>query len=317
MERPPEHVCMTIAIEDVMFELDSCTRGPLTQQAYSTAPGGSFGKVLLGWWRDMRVAVKILASNGDPAHVAHKAFMSEVENMVAVRTVIERARTLERIGAPLVEPCDLVPARRCREDHDLRGWRNVACVYGVGTVPDLGVIAPGLPTGPAHLVIMEPLTGGSLVSLPRTLETVARAPADISAGLAALAAAHVVHADIKPENILIRAPSGLLVLTDYGLSRISNGGADEPEYAHDAPPKGSWFYLAPELLGGRLTNTFASDMCVSWDIYAFAYFVRWRSSDILFSLHYIFSDMRLRWCCGAFTQGVLKRGIRRRDKLLA
>ena len=39
-------------------------------------------------------------------------------------------------------------------------------IYGVGTVPDLAAMWPGLPGGPAHLIVMEPLTGGTLKSLP-------------------------------------------------------------------------------------------------------------------------------------------------------
>ena len=251
---------MTILVKDVEFELEKGTRGPLTLEAFDAAPHGTFGRVLFGWWRGIRVAVKILAKlAGVPAERAHASFMREAENMLAVRNVIDRARLLERVGASLYEPCDLPDAgRRCRENHDLSGVLHLVCVYGVGTIPDLSAVAAGLPAGPAHLVVMEPLTGGSLKAPPRPEAAVARAAAELSAGLAALAAAHVVHADVKPENIMLRAPDGELVLTDYGVGRIAHGGIDEASYYGRAG--GTVVYMAPELLDGCHASTFASDV---------------------------------------------------------
>ena len=253
---------MGIPITDIEFELcDRGTlRGRLTLEAYNRAPGGNFGKVLFGWYRGARIAFKILPSKpGVPADEAHEVFIAEAENMLAVRGVIDRAQVLLRVGAPLSEPCDLpVAGRRCRELHDLRGWRHLVYVHGVGSVPDLAAIVPGLPPGPAHFVVMEPLTGGSLKTPPRPADVVARAPAELSSGLAALAAAHVVHADLKPENIMLRAPGGELVLTDYGVGRIARGGVDEARYYGSAG--GTVVYMAPELLDGAHASTFASDV---------------------------------------------------------
>ena len=252
---------MSVSIGDIEFELDDRgTRGRLTLEAYNRAPGGNFGKVLFGWYRSARIAFKIIASKADvAADEAHEAFMAEAENMLAVRGVIDRANVLLRVGAPLSEPCDLADAgRRCRKPHDLRGWRHLVYVHGVGSVPDLAAVASGLPPGPAHFVVMEPLTGGSLKTPPHPADIVARAPQELSSGLAALAAAHVVHADVKPENIMLRTPGGELVLTDYGVGRIARGGVDEASYYGSAG--GTVVYMAPELLGERHTNTFASDV---------------------------------------------------------
>ena len=257
--------CMTVAISDVDFEHigeGATSRGPLTFELWTTAPHGAFGWVFLGWWRRMRAAIKIIPSKaGVSADHAHEDFMREAENMLAVRGVIDRARLLTRVGLPLSEPCGLADGdRRCREPHDLRGWKHLACIYGVGTVPDLGAVARGLPPGPAHLVVMEPLTGGSLKTPPRPEAVILRAPTELSAGLAALAAAHVVHADLKPENVMLRTPGGELVLTDYGVGRIARGGVDEAVYYGTAG--GTVVYMAPELLDERHASTFASDMCV-------------------------------------------------------
>ena len=251
---------MLVEIGDIEFEHDRGTRGPLTFDLWETASHGAFGWVLLGWWLRNRVAVKIIPTkSGVPAAEAHTAFMAEAQNMLAVRGVVDRARVLQRVGAPLVEPCTLPDvSRRCLGDHDLRGWSHLVTVLGIGIVPDLGEVATGLPRGPAHLVIMEPLTGGSLKAPPRPEAVIARAPSEIAAGLAALAAAHVVHADLKPENIMLRTPGGELVLTDYGVGRIARGGVNEAAYYGDAA--GTIVYMAPELLDERHTNTFASDV---------------------------------------------------------
>lgn len=74
--------------------------------------------------------------------------------------------------------------------------------------------------------VMEPLTGGSQ-KIHRPANVVARAPSDLSAGLAALSAAQGVHADNLPGNIMLRAPGGELILTDYGVGR---GGVVEVSY---------------------------------------------------------------------------------------
>ena len=254
---------MNVPISEIEFELDdSGSRGPLTREAFERAARGKFGHVLFARYLGDSVACKILPSKPDtPTAEAHAAFMAEAENMLAVRGMIDRASVLLRVGAPLSEPCYLRDAgRRCREPHDLRGWRHLVYVYGVGTVPDLAALAPGLPPGPAHFVVMELLTGGSLKMPPRPADVVTRAPAELSSGLAALAAAHVVHADIKPENIMLRAPGGELIITDYGIGRIAHGGVNEASYYGSA--SGTVAYMAPELLDGGHAPTFASDVCV-------------------------------------------------------
>lgn len=57
-----------------------------------------------------------------------------------------------------------------------------------------------------------------------------------------------------------RNPGGTVVLTDYGVGRIANGGVNEVIYA--GPAAGSMLYLAPELIevGVQRANTFASDV---------------------------------------------------------
>ena len=253
-----------IRVHEIAFVLDvsGTVRGPLTREAFRAAPRGASGSVLIGWWRDFRVAVKIIPTKDDvPVDVAELDFAAEVENMVAVRALVDRARAIERAGAPLSEQCNLRDTtRRCRELHDLRGWRHLVYIYGVGTILDLEAFVPGLPPGPAYFVVMEPLMGGSLKTPPRPADVVARTPLELSSGLAALAAAHVVHADIKPENIMLRTPGGELVLTDYGVGRISRGGVDVATARTAGFVNGTYPYWAPELFDDVHINSYASDM---------------------------------------------------------
>lgn len=181
---------MVIRLSDITLDC-----GALTLAAFRGAPGGEFGKVLFGQYRGIRVAVKIMLS----PQVDVAAFMKEVGNMVAVRSAVGRMRVLERFGAPLSEPCDLPDVtRRCTTAHDLRGHKHVVFVYGVGTEPDLAAVAPELPTGPAYLIVMEELTGGTLASAPPTgIAALLRVSAELADGLVFLVAAHVVHADLK------------------------------------------------------------------------------------------------------------------------
>lgn len=180
--------------------------GALTADEFERHPRGQFGMVLCGTWRGIRIAVKILASRyGVAASEADDDFRSEADNLLAVRSLIDRANVLVKLGQPLFEACDRPdPARRCRNLHNLSGYRHLVFVYGVGTEPDLSAVAPGLPPGPAHLIVMEELTGGTLndavyvPGAPRChLADLLQISTQLANGLVALEAAHVVHSDIK------------------------------------------------------------------------------------------------------------------------
>jgi len=69
-------------------------------------------------------------------------------------------------------------------------------------------------------------------------------PLEAGAGLQVLRRHHVVHRDLKPQNILLSSPSSdaVLKISDFGLARVLRPG----EYADTAC--GSCLYMAPEVM---------------------------------------------------------------------
>ena len=108
----------------------------------------------------------------------------------------------------------------------------------------------------------------SLADLPAGAadeETIARWHDDLREGLAYIHAQGIVHRDLKLENVLI-GPDGHVVLTDFGISRVTDPGAGQASALADpvrtlarlrdgqAPLMGSIGYMAPELeLGAPAT----------------------------------------------------------------
>ncbi len=123
----------------------------------------------------------------------------------------------------------------------------------------------------ARSLAMEYLPGGTLRS--RISENIAPIliPEILETGrslLHTLAFVHetgLVHGDLKPRNILLRAP-GLPVLADFGVARLV---ADDPRNAHG--PAGTPLFLAPEQLQGAppspATDLFAVG-AVLWEMVA-------------------------------------------------
>jgi serine/threonine protein kinase len=123
----------------------------------------------------------------------------------------------------------------------------------------------------ARSLAMEYLPGGTLRSRISENTTPVLIPEILETGrilLDTLSFVHetgLVHGDLKPRNILFRAP-GQPVLADFGVARLV---ADDPRNAHG--PAGTPLFLAPEQLQGAppspATDLFAVG-AVLWEMVA-------------------------------------------------
>src|SRR5688500_15058486 len=124
---------------------------------------------------------------------------------------------------------------------------------GIVTVHDV-VTADGVDHSRTELVDPPPLAE----AVDRRAPPAEQAALSVAGQLvSALRAAHdngVVHRDVKPSNVLLRA-DGRVKLTDFGIAQA----ADDPRLTTTGSIVGSPAYLSPERLGGE-PATAASDM---------------------------------------------------------
>lgn len=104
----------------------------------------------------------------------------------------------------------------------------------------------------SHFIVMQYIEGTDLktILLREGRLHPARAVAIVSGALRALGAAHergIIHRDVKPQNLLVRATDGLVKLTDFGVARAL--GAARQTAA--GITFGTVHYMAPEQASGQ------------------------------------------------------------------
>ena len=105
------------------------------------------------------------------------------------------------------------------------------------------------------------------------LETIMQYVAQLADALQYAHDNHIIHRDIKPDNVLIDQ-HGTLLLSDFGIAKISKTGRSARSVTHGAA--GTPYYMAPEMFKGKSEK--ASDQ------YALAVMVyRWLSGTLPFS----------------------------------
>ena len=125
-----------------------------------------------------------------------------------------------------------------------------------------------LPDGTSYMV-MEALAGESLAErlargpLPRA--EVAQLGLELTAALAAVHAAGVVHRDVKPDNVFLVAGTHLRVkLLDFGIAKVE---WEELRITHSGGPLGTPGFMAPEQERGE-------DVTAAADVYSLAAVLR-------------------------------------------
>jgi eukaryotic-like serine/threonine-protein kinase len=162
--------------------------------------------------------------------------------------VLGRPVALKRIGvAPGASSPDLLRAER---EARIAASLNHPNIVGVFDLVD---------DGDQRYLVMEYIDGRTLADLVRDqgalpVREAARILAQVAGALTAAHAQHVVHRDVKPSNILVRA-DGEAKLSDFGIARSE---ADE-SLTQTGLVTGSPAYLSPEVASGKLATP-ASDV---------------------------------------------------------
>ncbi|MFD5702827.1 serine/threonine-protein kinase [Streptomyces lasiicapitis] len=162
-----------------------------------------------------------------PRHVVLKRMHTGDEYAAAVSRLESEARALARFSHP-----------------------HVVTLHDVLTVAEGGESGSGAAGGArsAFWLVMEYVSGGSLDRRPPLSPArAARVGAQVADALAALHAQGIVHADIKPANVVV-TPEGLAKLTDFGAA-YRYGGQETitpPGMVGYTPD-----YAAPEVVRGH------------------------------------------------------------------
>jgi serine/threonine-protein kinase len=120
--------------------------------------------------------------------------------------------------------------------------------------PNVLRVLKAQPAGAYWVVLMELVRGEELgQARPAAVRDCFTRLAD---ALTAVAAARLVHRDVKPSNVLMRSPDAAPVLVDFGLA-VDLGAIDE----EDAEVSGTPLFLPPEAWRDDRPNP-------AWDAYA-------------------------------------------------
>jgi predicted Ser/Thr protein kinase len=142
---------------------------------------------------------------------------------------------------------DLARERFLREARAAAGvaHENVVTIHHVDCVEDKGV----------SFMVMQFIRGRSLQDRldaggPLPVREAVRIAAAVAGGLAAAHANGLIHRDIKPGNILIEQPSGRILLTDFGLARLT----EDVKLTQTGFVAGTPLYMSPEQARGETVD---------------------------------------------------------------
>jgi tetratricopeptide (TPR) repeat protein len=146
---------------------------------------------------------------------------------------------------------------------------NICRIFDLGVFTEIepGVVGQRATDGePVVFLTMELLDGQTLaerIRADRTLTVDAALPIaeQMIRALAALHEAGIVHRDFKSQNVLLVAPGGRVVVTDFGLARVASGEQITDGASATGAMVGSPATMAPEQVEGRKVTAAA-------DVYA-------------------------------------------------
>jgi len=165
--------------------------------------------------------------------VVYRAFDPKIDRQVAIKTIQMGAMGSAMDSAAMRRRFVLEAQTAGRLSH-----ANIATVFDVGEEGDSTFIAMEFVEGRTLESYLETNT------TPRFDETL-EILSQVAAGLDAAHAQGVIHRDVKPANILIRA-DGQVKITDFGIARFSATELTQTRTALGTPS-----YMSPEQLGGE------------------------------------------------------------------
>lgn len=148
----------------------------------------------------------------------------------------------------VLDPALSADEARLQRERTLREARAAAQVKH----PHIIVVHDVVEDGERPCIVMELVEGGSLADrLARTGPVdpaeAARIGIHLLGALRTAHAAGVLHRDIKPANVLLEAPGGRAVLTDFGIAQVSGATTLTATGAFVGSPE----YTAPERMSAR------------------------------------------------------------------
>uniref|UniRef100_A0A7S0RA10 Protein kinase domain-containing protein n=1 Tax=Chlamydomonas leiostraca TaxID=1034604 RepID=A0A7S0RA10_9CHLO len=256
---------------------------------------GSFGTVYQAKWRGLAVAVKTLVFSAAGGGAGGVSSYDAAVNEAALCTRMNHRNIVATYHFDVKRMAVAGEARSPEGEGSVQGANSGS--RGAGTTKSLeekvreAGAATGAGSGSGYtehqefkLYLVQELCSTTLIKACKAnvmhtldaerlpfLDSVFTTLLDVAQGIGYLHSAGVVHGDIKPANVLLKAdagcPAGFVAkLSDFGLS--AHLDADATHVSHFS--RGTPFYVAPETVHrGRLTR--ASDMyslgVVMWETY--------------------------------------------------
>ncbi|MFD5552938.1 serine/threonine-protein kinase [Streptomyces sp. NPDC127068] len=201
-----------------------------------------------------------MGTEGDRAAVGTGAKSRLIGGRYLVRTRLGRGgmgvvwgAEDQLLGRPVaVKQLDSDPSLSDAEARRVRGrtLREARAVAGLRH-PNVVVVHDVVEHEDDAYIVMELVTGGSLADRvaahgPLPVAEAARIGIDLLGALSAAHATGVLHRDLKPDNVLLEAGSGRVVLTDFGVARVPGSRTLTEEGMFVGSPE----YSAPERMSG-------------------------------------------------------------------